>query len=75
MSTSDVFYIVAIVFMVVHLIIVMAIAISVIGVIKKIHVVFNELEGRIANFKIATYSVQLAVLKRIMQFFMKGGER
>jgi NADH:ubiquinone oxidoreductase subunit 3 (subunit A) len=75
MNTSDVFYIVAIVFMVVHLIIVTAIAVTIIGVIKKVHTVFDEVYGRITNFKLATYGVQIAVLKSILNFFTKGGER
>lgn len=75
MNTSDVFYIVAIVFMVVHLIIVITIAISVIGVMKKVHTVFDEVYGRITNFKLATYGIQIAVLKSILNIFTKGGER
>lgn len=75
MNTTEVFYIVAIVFMVFHLLIVTVIAISIIGVIKKVHTVFDEVYGRITNFKLATYGVQIAVLKSILGFFTKGGER
>jgi hypothetical protein len=75
MNTSDLFYIVAIVFMVVHLVILVSGAIVLYRFVQGVQTSIHRVERLVSSVSIAKYSFQMTLLKKVLNLFGRGGER
>lgn len=73
MSTADVFYLIAIIFMVVHMVVLVVVVSTVLNFIRQIKTTASRLERGFSSIKFAQYSVQLSLLKHALGFLRKRG--
>lgn len=75
MNITEVFYAVAIVYMVVTTVFLIAIAVFAVRLVMALQMMKVEFIEKLKVFQIAKYSLQLSVLKNIMKILGWGGER
>lgn len=75
MNVTELFYIIAIIFMIAHLVLLIVGAVVVYRVITTIKTSVNRVERVVSSMSIAKYSLQMTVLKNVLRLFGRGGER